>query len=61
MNSSINITRDRKYLVLSDRYLSAVIGILFGSVLIFGAGFSHSEIIHNAAHDVRHSITFPCH
>jgi 6-phosphogluconolactonase (cycloisomerase 2 family) len=42
MNSTINITRDQKYLVLSDRYLSAAIGILFGSVLIFGAGFSHS-------------------
>jgi len=30
--------------------------------LIIGAvGFAGSEIIHNAAHDVRHGLSFPCH
>jgi cobalt transporter subunit CbtB len=24
-------------------------------------GFSRIEVIHNAAHDVRHSNAFPCH
>jgi len=24
-------------------------------------GFSHIDVIHNAAHDVRHSNAFPCH
>ena len=49
------------YTTTTSQVILIAIGILFGSVLIFGAGFSHSEIIHNAAHDVRHSITFPCH
>ena len=29
--------------------------------LLFLTGFSHPEVIHNAAHDVRHSLSFPCH
>jgi cobalt transporter subunit CbtB len=24
-------------------------------------GFSHIEAVHNAAHDYRHSMAFPCH
>jgi cobalt transporter subunit CbtB len=24
-------------------------------------GFSHIDVVHNAAHDVRHSNAFPCH
>ena len=32
------------------------------NMLIVGmAGFSHLEIVHNAAHDTRHSNGFPCH
>jgi cobalt transporter subunit CbtB len=25
------------------------------------AGFSHIDAVHNATHDVRHSMAFPCH
>ena len=39
----------------------AAIAILFGVFLILGTGFSHSETIHNAAHDSRHAFAFPCH
>lgn len=35
--------------------------ILFGTFLLLGTGFLHSEIVHNAAHDVRHVNGFPCH
>lgn len=35
--------------------------LLFGSFLLFGVGFAQPETIHNAAHDTRHSFTFPCH
>jgi cobalt transporter subunit CbtB len=34
---------------------------LFGSFLILGVGFIQSSTIHNAAHDVRHALAFPCH
>ena len=33
----------------------------FGLLLIATAGFAQSEIAHDAAHDSRHAIAFPCH
>ena len=48
-------------LSLSQRILLAVGSCLLGAVLIFFAGFSHIEALHNAAHDTRHSAAFPCH
>jgi len=35
--------------------------ILMGLSLVYFAGFSHMELVHNAAHDTRHSAGFPCH
>jgi len=35
--------------------------ILMGLSLVYFAGFSHLELVHNAAHDTRHSSSFPCH
>lgn len=34
---------------------------LLGAFIVFGVGFAHSETAHNAAHDTRHAIGFPCH
>ena len=33
----------------------------WGWGLIFLTGFAYPEVIHNAAHDTRHSLSFPCH
>ncbi|UOP10323.1 CbtB domain-containing protein [Pseudomonas palleroniana] len=35
--------------------------ILLGLSLVYFAGFSHLDLVHNAAHDTRHSAGFPCH
>jgi len=40
---------------------SALAAIAFGAFLLWGAGFAHSDLIHDAAHDSRHSFVFPCH
>lgn len=40
---------------------SAVLAMLLGLVLIYGAGLANSTPLHNAAHDTRHAISFPCH
>ncbi|TBU75645.1 cobalt transporter [Pseudomonas daroniae] len=48
-------------LPLSQRLILAVGSCLLGAALIFFAGFSHVEALHNAAHDTRHSAAFPCH
>lgn len=34
---------------------------LLGMFIVFGVGFSHIEAVHNASHDYRHSMAFPCH
>jgi cobalt transporter subunit CbtB len=39
----------------------ALCAALLGGFLIWGVGFSHIDMVHNAAHDARHSAAFPCH
>ena len=33
----------------------------FGLAIIFAVGFIPTEAAHNAAHDTRHALAFPCH
>lgn len=40
---------------------AAAVAAVLGVVLVFGVGFAHPEMLHNAAHDTRHSLAFPCH
>lgn len=41
--------------------LQAVMAMALGLFVIGMVGFSHIDVVHNAAHDVRHSNAFPCH
>lgn len=41
--------------------LSAILAMSFGLFLAYGVGFANPTTIHNAAHDARHGISFPCH
>ncbi|HKS89049.1 MAG TPA: CbtB-domain containing protein [Stellaceae bacterium] len=34
---------------------------LLGGFLVWAVGFSPIAALHNAAHDTRHSMAFPCH
>lgn len=34
---------------------------LLGMVIIGFVGFSQMDVAHNAGHDYRHSMAFPCH
>jgi cobalt transporter subunit CbtB len=40
---------------------AATIAILAGFFLVLAAGFAHPEALHNAVHDTRHALAFPCH
>ena len=52
----------QEVLVASSRkIMPAVVALLFGAFLVIGVGFAHSDTVHNAAHDTRHSFAFPCH
>jgi cobalt transporter subunit CbtB len=35
--------------------------LLAGALLVFFSGFAQSEALHDAAHDTRHALSFPCH
>ena len=45
----------------SDALRAAGVALILGLGLIFLTGFADPEVIHNAAHDTRHSLSFPCH
>ncbi|WP_425066289.1 CbtB domain-containing protein [Reyranella sp.] len=40
---------------------AAMVALVLGLGLLFLTGFAQPEVIHNAAHDVRHGLSFPCH
>ena len=41
--------------------LLPVLSIAGGLSLLWVVGFAQPEFLHNAAHDSRHSVAFPCH
>ena len=46
---------------LVERAAAIFATLLLGTFLVWGAGFANSQVIHDAAHDGRHSFAFPCH
>ena len=45
----------------TSRAVPIFMAALLGVYIVGGVGFSHIEAVHNAAHDYRHSMAFPCH
>lgn len=45
----------------ASRLAQSVLAMTLGLFIVGVVGFSHIEVLHNAAHDVRHSNAFPCH
>lgn len=46
---------------VQTRNLQLAMAALLGMLVIGFVGFSHIEAVHNAGHDYRHSMAFPCH
>jgi cobalt transporter subunit CbtB len=40
---------------------AAAFAALLGFAFLYGIGFAPMEVVHNAAHDARHALGFPCH
>ena len=47
--------------VWKDKVAPALLAAGMGLVLLYASGFAESAALHNAAHDGRHSASFPCH
>ncbi len=46
---------------LSSKSRQILASTFLGFVILATVGFAPVEVIHNAAHDTRHSSGFPCH
>ncbi|MCV9940533.1 CbtB domain-containing protein [Bosea sp. (in: a-proteobacteria)] len=46
---------------VSERAKAVAAALILGFVLIYTVGFAASANVHNAAHDTRHGLAFPCH
>jgi cobalt transporter subunit CbtB len=46
---------------ISERLIAGFLTLAFGLFLLAVSGFAGSNYVHNAAHDTRHAIGFPCH
>jgi cobalt transporter subunit CbtB len=60
-NISISIPSQGAISVRIAAELPELILFFFGLVTLYCVGFSTSSVVHNAAHDSRHSSGFPCH
>ena len=45
----------------SSLAVQRLIAAAIGAFIIGVVGFSHMTVAHNASHDYRHSMAFPCH
>ncbi|BFM15803.1 CbtB domain-containing protein [Maricurvus nonylphenolicus] len=45
----------------SSTLLQTMSAMAFGVVVLLAVGFAPMDAAHNAAHDTRHSLAFPCH
>lgn len=46
----------------ADTSLAAILfAALTGLTLLFVSGYAQATVLHDAAHDQRHAMAFPCH
>ncbi len=48
-------------IAIDETIKARLLAVIFGAVILFSVGFAYSTPIHNAAHDTRHTLAFPCH
>lgn len=63
MSASVSSTASASQASVSRAALLPVVllSAFVGAFVVFGVGFAHSNVLHNAAHDSRHALGFPCH
>lgn len=45
----------------AEGFKAAFVALFLGVGLVWLAGFAYPESVHDAAHDTRHALSFPCH
>ncbi len=59
----ISTTLRPKARSITSRLVACITTLTLGLIILFGVGFADGKnaAFHNAAHDTRHTIAFPCH
>lgn len=45
----------------SSTFSQTLAALILGGAILFAVGFAPMSAAHNAAHDTRHALAFPCH
>ena len=45
----------------SGTLTAAMVALVLGIALVYTTGFAAPSALHNAAHDTRHALSYPCH
>lgn len=61
MSSISNLTEIKQVSLPISKRTPLIVTALLGVVMVFAVGFAPIDVVHNAAHDVRHAHAFPCH
>lgn len=61
MNTNNSLAQEHNIALASSKNLQLFAAAALGIVILFGVGFAPMDMAHNAAHDTRHSVAFPCH
>jgi cobalt transporter subunit CbtB len=62
--NTISISKSSATVASHERALAlkaAFVALVLGFSVLYVAGFSSTEQAHNAGHDYRHAMSFPCH
>ena len=61
MQNQTTVAVSKPRAVSTSKGFQLAAALLLGTIILFGVGFSGSSAMHNAAHDTRHAVAFPCH
>ena len=61
MTALVSSTQPVQAKAITSLRVQIFAALLFGMVVVFAIGFAPMSVAHNAAHDARHSLAFPCH
>jgi cobalt transporter subunit CbtB len=61
MTTDVSCDQSLRVKATTSVLVQSFAALLFGAIILFAVGFAPMGVAHNAAHDTRHSLTFPCH
>lgn len=61
MTTQVSTSQKIQVTATSSVAMQNMAAIVFGAIVLFAVGFLPMDVAHNAAHDTRHALVFPCH